>query len=211
MNNLVVGKNSKVCRALGNISGVEFVSHADLPIKGVFNVVYVFSFSRRMFENERLIDQVNGIKCNHVVYVSSIAADLAYIHKYNYPTIKRKCEDISKLYNFSVLRIGLIIETMIIEPTSGDYLVTPLSDLKTMLRNGELACNAPVLRSYGRGPSKLQLYYGFFLDFLGGGSIFFRPIDFVLKLFGYNWGGYNAIVVARFRRKSDLNVKSNTF
>lgn len=210
MNNLVVGKNSKVCRALGNISGVKFVSHADLPVKGRFNVVYVFSFSRRMLENESLIDQVNSIKCNHVVYVSSIAADLAYSHKYTYTTIKRKSEDIAKLYNFSVLRIGLIIESMIIEPTSGDYLVTPLSDLKTILRNGELACNAPVLRSYGPGPSKLQLYYGLFLDFLGVGSIFLRPIDLVLKLYGHNWGGYNAIVVARFRKNSDLNVNPDT-
>ncbi len=211
MNNLIIGKNSKVSRALGYINGVEFVSHTDLPVRGTFNIVYVFSYSHQMSENERLIDNVNKINCNNVVYISSITAELADSHMYAYPTTKRKCEDIAKLFNFSVLRIGLITETMNAEPKSGEYLITSISDLETMIRNGKIECKPPVLCSYGTGSSTLQMYYGYLLDILGMGSIFLRPVDLALKLLGHNWGGYNAIIVARYRKKVDRSLYRNTF
>jgi hypothetical protein len=86
-------------------------------------------------------------------------------------------------------------------PRNGDYLVTSLSDLEKMMIRGDTDCNPPVLKSYGAYFSALQMFYGLLLDSLGRASILLRPIDFILKILGFKWGGYNAIIVSRFRKK----------
>lgn len=202
MNNLVVGKNSKICRVLGFLKGVEFVSHSDLPIDESFDVVYIFSYSLREEDNIRLLAKVASLDCNDVVYVSSITASLADKHKYKYPCAKRRCEIIAERNGFRVVRIGMVIETLSSKPGSGDFLITPIEDIKTMLITGNYYCGTPQLRSFGRKPAKLQFYYGNLLDALGPASILFRPIDLILKLAGHSWGGYNSIIVSRYRRDS---------
>ena len=165
--NLVVGRNSKIARELGAMPGVDVISHSDLPVDKTYNVVYVFSYSFNLAENERLLSLVSKLTCHNVVYVSSITAQLGPSHNYRYPTIKWRCEEIAKSHHFHILQIGLVPETMSCKPRDGDFLVTSLSDLRDMIASGALEIRPVKLLSYGDGPNKLQYYYGLLLDHLG--------------------------------------------
>ena len=202
MKTLIVGAKSRLAKALGEFPDSDIVSHRNIPVEGTYSAIYIFSYSFVMAENISLLDKVSKLTSPAIILISSITTLIGQQYKFRYPTIKRKCEKLAEDRGFTVVRIGLVLETMPKIPVSGSYVITPLAEIRNMIEAGSAVCPKPEIISFWGGKGQLvEKCYVQLLIILGPVSFLIRPVDLVLKLFGQSWYGYNSLIVDFFRNE----------
>ena len=202
MKTLIVGANSRLAKALGEFPDSDIVSHRNIPGEGTYGAIYIFAYSFVMEENISLLDKVAKLTSPTIILISSITTLIGQQYKFRYPTIKRKCEKLAEDKGFIIVRIGLVLETMPKIPISGSYVVTPLAEIRNMIKAGSSVCPKLEIISFWGGKGQLlEEYYVRLLKILGPVSFLIRPIDLVLKVFGQSWYGYNSLIVDFYRNE----------
>jgi hypothetical protein len=204
---VVVGHNSKVWRAVAKSPGVvdrfrTTISHRDLSRFefGASDRVWVFSYSRSSAENSALLATLAEAAVSEVIYVSSAATIVVQqTDCYMYPRVKRAAEmEAQQQLGAFVLTLGLVYSCME-ELPAGVNAATSYAELAEFLlspswsQDGGRRMN--LFRLIDRpfsGPLERALFswYRRLVDLFPHRPCLLRPLDMVLRTFGYNWYGY---------------------
>jgi hypothetical protein len=204
---VVVGHNSKIWRAVAKSPGVAdrfrtTISHCDLSRFdfGASDRVWVFSYSRSSEENSALLARLAEAAISEVVYVSSAATIVAeQTDCYVYPRVKRAAEmEARQQLGAFVLTLG-IVYSRLEELPAGVNAATSYAELAGFLlspswpQNGGSRMN--LFRLIDRpfsGPLERALFSGYrrLISRFPHRPCLLRPLDMVLRTFGYSWYGY---------------------
>jgi hypothetical protein len=204
---IVVGRNSSVWRAMATSAAVAerfrtTISHADLS-QFDFDAadrVWVFSYSRRPEENSALLDRLSQADVSEVIYVSSASTIVTHqTNCYLYPRLKRAAEiEAQRLLGALVLTLGLVYARSE-ELPGGVNVATSHEQLEQFLLNPSWPDNGGTRKNLFRliecpFPSSFEraLYrtYGHLITLVSRRPCILRPLDAVLRAFGYRWYGY---------------------
>ncbi len=208
MNNVItiIGKNSNLYRCLDmsilkdNFNLVE-LSHKDVnELELIYNPV-IFSYSKNIYENAEFMKIVLSKVRGKIIYISSIATLIVNSLKtYNYPNVKYKAEEfILSDKNNLVLRIGIVEDLINVESHyHGEIKVSNCRDITLAIKNGftnenMVGIQYATSKKLIRGNLIFRFIYAFQTLTLKVSPIlffFFRPLDFVYKMFGYYNYGY---------------------
>lgn len=208
MRDVIVGKNSKVWSSLAKRPLLRDFSGVALGHKDVSEFefskndrVWIFSYSRNFSENKKLLDLIASRNVGEIVYIGSTSVVVTSLTScYSYPNAKSRAEVYAmRIKECRVLTLGAIVEDQS-TLASGPNLVTTLDALAKFILN-------PVWLDFGRqrknlfervwvpfeGKFESALYsiYGWVIRACGPVPCIIRPLDFVLKFFGYRWYGYS--------------------
>jgi hypothetical protein len=204
---VVLGRNSKVWLGLSKderIVSKNFVAigHAELEAFAFTETdrVWVFSYSRNPAENERLLQRLNDVKVQEVVYVSSSSVRVESVTQcYEYPRVKLAAElKAQSIKGAKVLTIGLVYSSDS-ELPAGQNIATAMRELATFMLDpvwsdgNNLRKNLfqVVNRPFKNGIEKFAFNcYGALISASGAYPCLLRPFDLLLKLMGIRWYGY---------------------
>lgn len=212
---VVIGKNSILWSRIGDRVRSRHlntlaVGHRDLASVrlNASDRIWIFSYAQDVNENAALFDVIAAQGGSNCYYLSSATANIAdNVRCYRYPLVKRAGELDAELRLGAIpVRIGLIHDNTN-ELPAGNSAVTQLDLLIEAMISDDV--------DFARCGSLIQLYtlesklfssamerfayiwYGKLLRACGSYPCVLRPLDVVLKLFGWRWYGY-------FRMSNDI-------
>ncbi|CAG1018168.1 hypothetical protein BURC_02905 [Burkholderiaceae bacterium] len=208
MRNVVLGRGSRVWRALANrpaLSGVVAIGHADL---GSFEFspadrVWVLSYSGDPRENRDMLAHLGASRVQEIVYVSSSSTIVNRITRcYRYPRVKFDAEtEALALPQAKVLTVGLMYEDSS-ELPGGASVATSFDEFARFMTAPEWpeaggrrrALLRVVERPFGSAlEGRLFRAYGVLLRLAGSRPCVLRPLDLLLRALGMRWYGYTCL------------------
>lgn len=203
--NIVLGKNSAVWRLLAadrRLAG-RFIAigHAELDnfsfSRG--DRVWVLSYARDLSANRAMIDRLAQADDISVVYVSTATANVNRVTNcYQYPRIKRECEELSRIVlGARILTIGVVYRELD-ELAGGTTMATSVDEIAAFLANPEFSDRtdepallfSPISRPFSNSLER-AIFAGYGkLQRMVGWPCLLRPIDVVLRAIGWRWYGY---------------------
>lgn len=207
MREVVLGRNSKVWRALSRLPGVSdtfehVIGHLQLD-RFEFtrqDRVWVLSHSRDPRENSRMLQRLLDSPVEQVVYISSASTIVLNVTRcYSYPLTKGLAEDrVLRDARGRVLTIGLVYEDAA-ELPSGRCVATHVEELARFMKSPKWGdrndATTQLFRLVDR-PFRSSLehvayrVYGSLISRLDRYACLLRPFDAALRLLGYRWYGY---------------------
>lgn len=207
MRNVIVGKNSKVWRALESAEpmrgrDVAAIGHSDLSgfrfLPG--DRVWLLSYSPKMSENRRIIDIILLQPIESLVYVSSSSTIVAERTTcYGYPSAKLAAERYAAGHSgVRILTLGLVYEDPSDLP-AGDNATTSTGMLVGFIANpawrdpvdGRYPLMERVSRPFSGTLERIcHRLYGDLIRATGSWPCLLRPLDLALRAVGYRWYGY---------------------
>lgn len=202
---VVLGRNSKVWALLKEspflteLSSVA-IGHAELSdfeFRSGDNV-WVFSYSRSIKENKRLIEILARQPDISVIYVSSASTNVTdFTRCYKYPMVKQQARDYAvKICAARVVNIGWFYAD-VSELPAGRTAATSVDMLARAMHKGNAASgqiinlfdmvDRPFISVFEKS---LYQIYGLLLKVCGHYPCFLRPLDFLLRMIGMRWYGY---------------------
>jgi hypothetical protein len=198
---LIVGCNSSVVKGL-NLDPHKYtlVSHQDInsfSLNGRYLRAIVFSHSKIVHNNIELLNNLTRY-ADDIVYISTTSTDYAKAgFDYAYPKTKLEIETYIKTSDLFksvvILYLGIVIKNFEDWSFAGTYKITEYDQILKIFQNlptsGEIEC-FKLARIEPKNKTELLLYkiysslYGIHTWRL------LRPLDFILKIFGYRWYGY---------------------
>lgn len=202
---VIIGANSKVWKSLFescllNDLFIVVIGHRDVA-EFKFKAgdkVWVFSYSRKVGENNRIISLLASNANIQVFYVSSASTNVASItHCYNYPTVKMKAHvDALNICNAYVVTIGFFYNE-VKELPGGITAATSMHELAQAMRDltympGQMINLFKLVNRPFRSVLEKILYksYGKLLNLCGRNPCLLRPFDLLLRIVGMRWYGY---------------------
>lgn len=202
---IIVGRNSKVWKML-SVSGCldvkQFVvlSHIELDeFKFQENDrVWVFSYSRKLVENQVLLSRLRSSGIGELCYVTSASSvSVEKTSCYRYPVIKHQCQTYAlNVCGAKVLSIGLVYSA-VEELPSGVNAATDIRSLAAFLsepcwsEDGQKLLFDLVQVAFKSSAEKMLFQiYGFFQSLSGTYPCVLRPVDYLLRAMNYRWYGY---------------------
>ena len=201
---IILGKNSAVWRLLASVPRLgRFIAigHAELDSFKFSpgDRVWVLSYTRDLSANRAMFERLAQSGDISVVYVSTATANVDRVTScYQYPRIKRECEDLSRtMLAARILTIGVVYRNLD-ELAGGTTMATSVDEIAAFMADPKFpdAADAPVLlfspidrpfsnsleRAVFAGYGKLQRVIGW--------PCLLRPIDLGLRALGWRWYGY---------------------
>jgi hypothetical protein len=204
---VVVGRNSKVWRAVGSNRTVAMrfaaaIGHADVATFAFspMDRVWVLSYSRAVQENSRLFAALEAARVREVVYVSTATTNVTRLTKcYEYPRVKEIAEDEARRrLGARILTLGLVVgkieelppgrNAATLQSTIEDFLLEPRwpHDGGTRMRLFE-PVEVPFTRAW---EARLHGAYDSIQWAVRRWPCVLRPFDLVLRALGVRWYGY---------------------
>lgn len=207
MRNVVVGKNSFLWQKLSqrdDVKGADFVAlgHSELS---AFEFrrddrVWLFSYSKREDENNRMIDFLISARVSSIVYLGSSSSIVVEVTNcYQYPRVKADAESrvLESPIGFSVV-LGMVVHCDD-ELPGGTSVVTTIDELAEFLLSPTWPSDEShrrllfrqVVRPFSSMTErKLYSAYGHMMAKVGAFPCVLRPIDFLLRSLNFRWYGY---------------------
>jgi len=206
-----IGKNSSIWHQLSQdskrIDGIgPALGHRDISDFdfAADDRVWVFSYSRNNAENTGLFEQLKARGAQHVFYVSTASSNVMQItSRFSYPRVKSEAAEAAhRILGARVILLGYVVEHLQ-EAPSGQAAVVTLDELATAMKSMTLpdpSSEGPVrlftLRDTAFGSKTEALAYRTYFGLasaLGRHVYLLRPVDLILRAFGYRWYGYFGI------------------
>ena len=207
MRTIVIGRNSKVWRALAvradvSGAGVVAIGHADVATFALApdDRVVVLSYSRQPAENTALLQEIASRRVARCVYVSTATTNVVPVTAcYEYPRVKHEAEEAAvRLCGAQVLRIGIVYGDES-ELPGGASVATSLDDLASFLIEPDRFPEPPQevrlfsvkQRRFSRAIERwCFVAYGWAVRLSGPYPCLLRPVDVVCRVLGWRWYGY---------------------
>lgn len=207
MQKYIIGKNSSVCKRLAKkipLENYRFLGHQDISDVTFQqnDVLFIFSYSLNRQVNADFLTSIHKRGGKNIVLMSSVASKVATLTQcYNYPTIKYMSEELvlEKLGGV-VIQLGSVVEDSRELPSGTNYCTT-LDELADFINQYQPSPSRAIrLFSVIDIPFKSQLdaflyrSYQVLINRLNRYPCLLRPVDLLLKLSGYRWYGYTALL-----------------
>lgn len=200
---IVVGKNSRVWRSLSDdprLTACIAIGHADVAdfVFSETDQVWILSYSRDMTQNRALFAALAQAGAQRCVYVSTATANVDVVTQcYEYPRVKRACEQLSRSENGArIVSIGVVYQRPADLP-AGTTMATSLDQLAEAIAtpvgadDDQINLFEPITRPFGSDAEQLVYrFYGIVQKLAGGWPCLLRPFDFALRTVGWRWYGY---------------------
>jgi hypothetical protein len=204
---IVIGRNSKVWNALARDAAVagrftHALSHRQLEGFAFEpgDRVWVFAYSRDPAENSRMLARLEQAHVAVVVYVSSASTIVGRVtHCYEYPRVKAQAEAEARLrLQARILVLGLVHESIEELPAGLNAATSMHSLIRFMLRpewteegGRSRRLFEPLSRPFsGALESTGYRVYGALQRACGAWPCLLRPLDYLLRAWGWRWYGY---------------------
>lgn len=198
----VVGKNSKLFSWLKDTSAYRFraISHQEVANSEKILNPIVFSLAPQFEQNVQMFEEILSRYQGRFFYVSSVSVQKSVNLRYNYPNLKKRCENylIENCKNLTIIRVGVINNDSLQTNWHGKVPLTRRRDItKALSLDQEKLIVEAFTWSRIRGCRNTRIIHFFYLKIAGVLGRFrkiLRPLDLVLraltKFKGYGYSLY---------------------
>lgn len=206
MKRILIGKNSTLWNNLSSDPSVvkrfdAVISHKDLAAHAFDpeSEIWILSYSRQNQENQKLIDTIGLHHTGRVFYFSTAAANVCQITNcYQYPRVKYAAAAYAAahLKSVTIVHLGFVYGDPE-ELPSGHTAAISREDLAQFFREGirgqhdNVHLFKMVDKLHGSNIEKaLHRLYDFLQKRCGRFPCALRPLDLIVRAFGWKWYGY---------------------